>query len=98
MTEILLTTKVLPVRVLSPSGHDLFIADVAQVLEQLQANHKANGMARPANACRIQTAKLALQSFPVDLASQSTQLVTQINQIDQFLAKQVNIGVMDGLA
>ena len=98
MTEVLLTTKVLPVRVLSPSGHDLFIADVAQALEQLQANHQAKGMDRPANAFRIQTAKLALQSFPVDLASQSTRLVTQINQIDKLLAKQVNIGVMDGLA
>ena len=33
MTEVLLTTKVLPVRILSPSGRNFFIADVAQALD-----------------------------------------------------------------
>ena len=36
--------------------------------------------------------------FPVNLACQHKQLVSQIDQVDQFLAKQVNIGVVEGLA
>ena len=95
--EILLTAKVLPVQVLEPGRNDFFTADVAQVLEQL-ANHQADGMTRPANACCMQAAKLAIQCFPVNLASEHAQLVAQINQVDQLLAKKVNIGVVKGLA
>jgi len=98
VAKILFTAEVLPVGVLSPSGHNFFIADVTQVLEQLQANHQADGMAGPANACCIQAAELALQSFPINLACQHTQLVAQIDQVDQLLAKQINIGVVKGLA
>ena len=78
---------------------DQWGADLIQCfLKQLQANHQADGVARPANACCIQAAKLALQCFSVNPASERTQFVAQIYQIDQLLAKQVNIGVVNGLA
>lgn len=60
--------------------------------------NQADGVVRPANACCIQAAKLALRCFPVNLSSERIQFVAQINQVHQLLAKQVNIGVVNGLA
>ena len=56
-------------------------------------------MAWAANACRhAQSAKLALQSNPVNLVSKNAQLVAQIDQVDQFLTKQVKVSVVKALA
>ena len=89
MAKVLLTAEVLPARVLGPGGDDFFVADIANVLEQLQTHHQADGVAGAANACCVQAAKLPLAGSPVDLASQDTQCVALVYQVDQLLAKQV---------
>ena len=82
--EVLLAAKVLTVGVLYPDGHDFLVGQVAGVLQELQANHQANGMAWPANARGIQTSKARLAGLPVDLLGQLRQGVAQVDQIDQF--------------
>lgn len=76
-------------RILNPDRHHFFIGQIASVLEQLQPDHQANGVARAANAGFVQAAKALLARFPIDLLGQLNQRMAQVYEVDQFLAEQV---------
>ena len=77
--------------VLSSRGNDLFIGQVAGVLEQLQADHQANGLAGSAYACGIQAVKASLTGLLVNLCCQLNQAMLVVDEVEKFLAKQVNL-------
>lgn len=60
------------------------------MFEQLQADHQANGVAGSAFACCIQAVKASLTGLPVDIGRQLGQGMFVVDEVDKFLAKQVN--------
>jgi len=98
VAQVLFTAEVLPVRVLHPGGYDFFIGYVAGVLEQLQADHQADGMGRAAKTHGVQATKSALAGLPVDLLAQLYQRVAQVDDVGKLLAKEVRISRVGGLA
>ena len=85
--EVLLAAEVLPVGVLRPGADDFFVTYVAQVLEQLQTHHQADGLIRAAHSGCVQATKLSPQCLSVNLAGQHAQRVALVYQVDQLLAE-----------
>ncbi len=83
----MLAAEVWPVGVLRPGADDFFVTYVAQVLEQLQTHHQADGLIRAAHSGCVQATKLSPQCLSVNLAGQHAQRVALVYQVGQLLAE-----------
>jgi hypothetical protein len=90
--EVPLATDVLPVRVLDPSLDHVLVAERVDMLEVQQCGHQSGRQCRPSRGGDELWAPLIAEGLPVDQFGQANQLMTVVDQIDQFGTEQVLVG------
>lgn len=93
--EVLRATEVPPVRILDPAFDDLLIGQVEGVLQVVQPNHQTDR--HPGSAfIGVQRAEALDGGRPVDLSGELEPGVALIEQVDQLLPKQLQLGLVRG--
>ena len=94
MLKELLPAEVLPVRVLDPMRHHVFVAQIVLVLQIVQRHHQPRGDARRALRGMIRRTQRQFKGCPIDAHPQLNQRVTQVNQLFQFHLEQLTLRLL----
>ena len=88
MLKIRLATKVLPVRVLGPTLHDLLVGQSVRLIQVVKSGNQTRGNRRAAVLTK-RLAPLIIKTLPIDQGRESRQLVAPIDEVVEAVAKQI---------
>ena len=81
--------EVLPVGVLDPAQHGLFVRQIVGVLEVVQPHHQARWQRRLTRTIAVHLAELAARQLPVDQTAEPDQLVLHVDDLIEPRPEQV---------
>jgi len=88
--KIHFTAEVLPIGILEPSHHELFVGEIECVFEIFESDHESSGQTGRTVVFAIEAFVCFIEAFPLDCVGELDELMIQIDLVIESCLKELD--------